>query len=169
MNIFPNASDGPTHHCFSLWDFADFEHYKLNHLIVILIFAVLDCKPGYETHGNLCYKKMNRRPWVIAKCLPGDQFVSAENEDENKFIYDTFVEPSKEAFWMHARICGERKLCQQDYGPVFYNNVEGDLPNSGCVQLPYGRGMKWVIKSCKTAAFYVCKYGEYLQMTNYIS
>mgnify|MGYP002803851178 FL=1 len=121
----------------------------------------VDCKPGYKPHGNLCYKRMGRRPWAIAKCQRGDEFVSAENEDENRFIYDTFVKPSKKPFWMHARICGERKLCQQDYGPVFYNNVEGGLPSSGCVQLPYGKGMKWVVTSCKAIAFYVCKYEKF--------
>ena len=121
----------------------------------------VDCKPGYISRGNLCYKKMGRRPWVVAKCRRGDVFVSAEDEDENKFIYDKFVKPSRQSFWMHARVCGNAKLCHQDYGPVFYNNVEGELPNSGCAQMVYGKEMKWVVKSCRAAAFYVCKYEKF--------
>ena len=108
---------------------------------------------------------MGRRPWVVAKCRGRDVFVSAEDEDENRFIYDNFVKRFRQSFWMHARVCGNALLCHQDYGPVFYNNVDGELPKSGCVQMVYGKEMKWVVKSCKAAAFYVCKYGK-LQVSN---
>jgi hypothetical protein len=87
--------------------------------------------------------------------------VSAEDEDENRFIYEKFVERSRKPLWMHARVCAGGKLCHQDYGPVFYNNVDGDLPKTGCVQMPFGKGMKWVVKNCRAAAAYVCKYGEW--------
>jgi hypothetical protein len=103
---------------------------------------------------------MGRRPWHIAKCEQGQQFVSAENENENKFLYETFVKPARKSLWMQAIVCAQGKLCHQDYGPVFYNNVDGDLPDSGCVEMPYGGEMKWVVKNCSAAAFYVCKYGK---------
>jgi hypothetical protein len=103
---------------------------------------------------------MGKRPWHIAKCPEGEQFVSAENENENQFIYESFVKPTRRAIWMQAIVCEDDKLCDQDYGPVFYNNIDGDFPGKGCVQMPFGSGMKWVVKSCRTAAFYLCKYGE---------
>jgi hypothetical protein len=101
-----------------------------------------------------------KRPWYIAKCPEGEQFVSAENENENQFIYETFVKPSQQSIWMQAIVCARGKLCDQDYGTVFYNNINGELPSKGCVQMAFGSGTKWVVKNCRTAAFYVCKYGE---------
>jgi hypothetical protein len=103
-----------------------------------------------------------KRPWYITECPEGEQFVSAENENENQFISETFVKPSQQSIWMQAIVCAGGKLCDQDYGPVFYSNIDGELPNTGCVQLPFGGGMKWLVKNCRDTAAYVCKYGQYL-------
>ena len=86
--------------------------------------------------------------------------MSAEDEDENRVIYANFVQPSKESFWMNARVWGEGKLCNQRFGTVYYSNVGIHLPNIGCVEMPFGNGMKWAVKRCNSRFFYVCKYGK---------
>ena len=126
------------------------------------VFSVLfkECRPGYIARGDFCYKRMNKRPWVIARCRNnGEEFLSIENEKENQFIYEQFVKPSGRSFWINARSCGGDKLCNQDYGPVFYHNFVGKFNNARCVEMPNGRDGKWVVKNCRAASFYICKYG----------
>ena len=105
---------------------------------------------------------MTRRPWQIARCNKGDTFVSAENEDENQFIYEKFVKTSHKSLWMNARVCGKGKLCNQNYGTVYYHNFIGTFPSKGCVEMLSGKNGKWVAKeNCKVPDYYVCKYGKH--------
>ena len=104
---------------------------------------------------------MTRRPWQIARCSQGDTFVTAENEDENQFIYETFVKPSRTSLWMNARVCGKGKLCDQTFGTVYYHNFMGTFPSTGCVEMLFGKNGKWVAKDCRAPNIYVCKYGKY--------
>ena len=85
--------------------------------------------------------------------------MSAENQDENQFIYEKFVKPSRRSFWLNARVCGAGKLCDQSFGTVFYHNFGSKLLNTGCVEMPYGKNGKWTAKNCKAASYYICKYG----------
>ena len=104
---------------------------------------------------------MLKDKWNDAKCPEGEKFMSPENEDENKFIYDTFVKPSRRSFWMNARPCGE-KLCAQDYSPMIYHNFGGGpWPTSGCFTMRYGNNGVWTRKHCELNEFFICKYSEY--------
>ena len=143
--------------------FTDLQYYKR-----CLSFVNLECMSGYTSRGNICYKKFSRRPWTIAKCPKvGDEqtvFASPETEDENTFIYKTFSEPSGQTLWINARVCGEEKLCGQDFGKVYYHNFVGTFPTTGCVEMPNGKNGQWVAKNCDRPPFvsnyYVCKYGK---------
>ena len=125
----------------------------------------LECQGDDISRGNICYKKMFRRPWEVARCpeVDGEQteFVSPETEDENAFIYKHFSEAFKRSLWMNARVCGTGKLCDQAFAKVFYHNFDGAFPTNGCAEMPDGKKGQWVAKSCSAALYYVCKYGKF--------
>jgi hypothetical protein len=104
---------------------------------------------------------MTKNTWGDAVCPEGDKFMCPENEDENKFIYDTFVKSSRRSFWMNARVCGSGKLCAQNFGAVLYHNFDGQFPASGCVQMRYGKNGVWIVKNCGISSFFICKYSKY--------
>ena len=71
------------------------------------MFFCLDCKTEYVARANFCYKKMGLRPWNIATCSNGEEFVTAADENENKFINEKFRGGSERSYWMNARGCGK--------------------------------------------------------------
>ena len=88
-------------------------------------------------------------------------FVTSENVDENAFIYQNFVKKEKKTIWMNARVCGEQKLCRNDFGTVFYHNFAGPFPNAGCAEITVERGGKWSARNCRNANYFICKHGKY--------
>ena len=87
-------------------------------------------------------------------------FVTSENVDENAFIYQNFVKKYKKTFWMNARVCGEQKLCRDDFGTVYYHNFSGAFPKVGCVEMTLEGGGKWSAGNCKKPNYYICKHGK---------
>ena len=120
-----------------------------------------ECKSGYIARGGLCYKMMTKRPWRDANCPEGNEFMSAEDEDENRFIYEKFVKPLRKSIWMNSRVCKKGKLCARDSTTHLYQNFVGQFPANGCVKMRYEENGMWVSESCEAVFSYVCKYGQY--------
>ncbi|WP_395239500.1 C-type lectin domain-containing protein, partial [Salmonella sp. s54412] len=88
-------------------------------------------------------------------------FVSGEDVDESKFIYDNFVQPNNKPIWMNVRKCGRSSLCNSNYKYVLFNNFEGGMIKSGeCGVMNPGKGGKLSVVKCsnrRTTNHFICK------------
>ena len=121
----------------------------------------VECKSGYIARGSLCYKMMTKSPWRHANCPEGNEFMSAEDEDENIFIYEKFVKPLRKSIWMNAYVCKKGKLCAKDFTTDLYHNFVGQFPANGCVEMRYGKNGMWMTEDCETSFSYICKYEKF--------